>query len=79
MSGYLEGVVVLLAINIILAYGAFLPIAAGQLNLGVAGFVAMGAYIAETLIAKGCGPSKQKAEDEAAREAIRSKGWDSAA
>lgn len=49
MSGYLEGVVVLLAINIILAYGAFLPMAAGQLNLGVAGFVAMGAYIAAYL------------------------------
>ncbi|MBI4294043.1 MAG: branched-chain amino acid ABC transporter permease [Betaproteobacteria bacterium] len=49
MSGYLEGVFVLLAINIILAYGAFLPMAAGQLNLGVAGFVAMGAYIAAYL------------------------------
>ncbi|MBI2316034.1 MAG: branched-chain amino acid ABC transporter permease [Betaproteobacteria bacterium] len=49
MTGYLEGVFVLLAINIILAYGAFLPMAAGQLNLGVAGFVAMGAYIAAYL------------------------------
>jgi len=49
LSGYLEGVFVLLAINIILAYGAFLPLAAGQLNLGVAGFVAMGAYIAAYL------------------------------
>ena len=44
MSGYLEGVLVLLAINVILAYAAFLPIVAGQLNLGVAGFVAIGAY-----------------------------------
>ena len=45
MSGYLEGVLVLLAINVILAYAAFLPIVAGQLNLGIAGFMATGAYI----------------------------------
>jgi branched-chain amino acid transport system permease protein len=44
MSGYLESVLVLLAINVILAYGAFLPMVAGQLNLGVAAFVAIGAY-----------------------------------
>ncbi len=44
MSGYLESLLVLLAINVILAYAAFLPMAAGQLNLGVAAFVAIGAY-----------------------------------
>lgn len=44
MSGYLESVLVLLAINIILAYAAFLPMVAGQLNLGLAAFVAIGAY-----------------------------------
>jgi len=37
---------VLLAINTVLAYGAFLPMVAGQLNLGVAAFVAIGAYSA---------------------------------
>src|SRR5438046_2662102 len=46
MSGYLESVLVLLAINTVLAYGAFLPMVAGQLNLGVAAFVAIGAYSA---------------------------------
>jgi branched-chain amino acid transport system permease protein len=46
MSGYLESVLVLLAINSILAYAAFLPMVAGQLNLGVAAFVAIGAYSA---------------------------------
>jgi branched-chain amino acid transport system permease protein len=45
MSGYAEGVLVLLAINSVLAYGAFLPIAAGQLNLGIAGFAAIGGYV----------------------------------
>jgi branched-chain amino acid transport system permease protein len=45
MSGYAEGVLVLLAINGVLAYGAFLPIAAGQLNLGIAGFAAIGGYV----------------------------------
>ena len=49
MSGYIEGVLVLLAINVILAYGAFLPVVAGQLNLGVAAFVAIGAYSAAWL------------------------------
>lgn len=49
MSGYLEGVLVLLAINVILAYAAFLPIVAGQLNLGVAAFAAIGAYCAAWL------------------------------
>jgi len=44
MSGHLEEVLVLLAVNIVFAYGAFLPVAAGQLNLGLAGFAAIGAY-----------------------------------
>jgi branched-chain amino acid transport system permease protein len=44
MSGYVEGVLILLAINVVYAYGAFLPLAAGQLNLGLAGFAAIGAY-----------------------------------
>jgi branched-chain amino acid transport system permease protein len=44
VSGYLEEILAILAINTILAYGAFLPMAAGQLNLGVAGFMAIGAY-----------------------------------
>ena len=44
MSGYLEGILVLLAINVVFAYGAFLPMSAGQLNLGVAGFAAIGGY-----------------------------------
>ena len=44
MSGYLQGVFVLLAINVVFAYGAYLPLAAGQLNIGLAGFAAIGAY-----------------------------------
>ena len=38
----------------------------------------MGAYIGETLIAKGNGASKQKAEEHAANMAIKAKGWDNA-
>src|SRR5207247_4116360 len=52
MSGYVEGVLVLLAINIVYAYAAFLPIAAGQLNLGVAGFAAIGGYLSAYLSTK---------------------------
>jgi branched-chain amino acid transport system permease protein len=49
MSGYVEGVAVLLAINTVFAYAAFLPMAAGQLNLGVAGFAAIGGYMSAYL------------------------------
>jgi branched-chain amino acid transport system permease protein len=49
MSGYAEGLLVVLAINVVAAYAAFLPLAAGQLNLGVAGFMAIGAYGAAVL------------------------------
>src|SRR4051812_31461631 len=49
MSGYAEQILVLLAINIVFAYAAFLPMAAGQLNLGVAGFAAIGGYVSAYL------------------------------
>ena len=49
MSGYVEGILVLLAINVVYAYAAFLPIAAGQFNLGVAGFAAIGGYFSAYL------------------------------
>ena len=44
MSGYFEGILVLLAVNVVFAFGAFLPLSAGQLNIGLAGFAAIGAY-----------------------------------
>ncbi|MBT0957223.1 branched-chain amino acid ABC transporter permease [Alphaproteobacteria bacterium KMM 3653] len=44
MSGYLSGVLVAYLLNLIIAYAVFLPGAGGILNLGVAGFVAIGAY-----------------------------------
>lgn len=46
MSGYLAGIISILAINVIFAYGIFLAVASGQLNLGGAGFQAVGAYAA---------------------------------
>jgi len=49
MSGYLTGVLVVLAFNVIAAYAVYLPLAAGQLNLGIAGFMAIGAYAASYL------------------------------
>ncbi len=44
MSGYVAGIVAVFSINLILAYSVFLPAAAGMLNLGAAGFMAVGAY-----------------------------------
>lgn len=49
MSGYLTGVLVVLAFNVMAAYAVYLPLAAGQLNLGIAGFMAIGAYAAAFL------------------------------
>ncbi len=49
MSGYLSGIVAILCINLIFAYAIFITAAAGQLNLGGAGFQAIGAYAAASL------------------------------
>ena len=46
MGGYVEGIIAILCINLIFAYGVFLTAASGQLNLGGAGFQAIGAYVA---------------------------------
>lgn len=51
MSGYLSGLLAMLAINIIVAYSVFVPGSAGLLNLGAAGFVLVGAYTAGALTA----------------------------
>jgi branched-chain amino acid transport system permease protein len=57
MSGYWAGILTILSINIIFAYGIFLPVASGQLNLGGAGFQATGAYAAAYIAAQfGAGP-----------------------
>lgn len=52
MSGYLSGELALLCISIIYAYGVYIPVATGQLNLGGAGFQATGAYVAAILNAQ---------------------------
>jgi branched-chain amino acid transport system permease protein len=49
MSGYLAGLLAVLSINLILAYAVFLPAAAGMLNLGAGGFMAIGAYVSAWL------------------------------
>lgn len=49
MSGYQLGLLVILCFNIMAAYAVYLPLAAGQLNLGIAGFMAAGAYAAAYL------------------------------
>jgi branched-chain amino acid transport system permease protein len=49
MSGYATGIVAILCINLIFAYAIFVTAAAGQLNLGGAGFQAIGAYTAAWL------------------------------
>jgi branched-chain amino acid transport system permease protein len=51
MSGYASGIVAILCINLIFAYAIFVCATAGQLNLGGAGFQAIGAYGAAYLSA----------------------------
>jgi branched-chain amino acid transport system permease protein len=49
MTGYQQGLLVILCFNVIAAYAVYLPLSAGQLNLGIAGFMAVGAYAAAYL------------------------------
>jgi branched-chain amino acid transport system permease protein len=49
VSGYTTAILTILAINLIAAYAAWLPLAAGQVNLGTAGFMAVGAYASAVL------------------------------
>jgi branched-chain amino acid transport system permease protein len=52
VSGYLGAELAVLCIAVIYAYGVFVPVATGQLNLGGAGFQATGAYGAALLNAQ---------------------------
>ena len=49
MGGYQLGLLIILCFNVITAYAVYLPLAAGQLNLGIAWFMAVGAYAAAYL------------------------------
>lgn len=44
MSGYESGILAIYLINLVIAYAVFLPASAGVINLGSAGFMAIGAY-----------------------------------
>lgn len=46
ISGCWAGILTILSINIVFAYGIYLAVATGRLNLGGAGFRALGAYAA---------------------------------
>lgn len=52
MSGYVSAELAVLCISVIYAYGVFIPVATGQLNLGGGGFQATGAYTAALLNAQ---------------------------
>lgn len=49
MSGYLSSIFAVYFIDLIIAYAVFLPASAGMINLGIAGFVAVGAYLSAYL------------------------------
>jgi len=44
VSGYVTGILAIYLINVIVAYAVFLPAASGTINLGISGFMAIGAY-----------------------------------
>ena len=46
MSVYVEGVLAIMGINVLMAYSAYVIMATGQLSLGNAGFMAIGAFCA---------------------------------
>lgn len=53
MSGYATQIAAILFVNIVAAYAAYMPLWCGQLNLGIAGFMAIGGYTSAVLSAKG--------------------------
>jgi ABC-type branched-subunit amino acid transport system permease subunit/ABC-type branched-subunit amino acid transport system substrate-binding protein len=53
---YLEDVLIQLGINAVLALSLYFPLAAGQLSLGQAGFMAIGAYVSSWLTATAAWP-----------------------
>jgi branched-chain amino acid transport system permease protein len=55
MSGYATQIAAILIVNIIAAYASYMPLACGQLNLGTAGFMAIGGYTSAVLSAHGVG------------------------
>ena len=50
---YYESVAIVLGINVLLAISLYIPMAAGQISLGHAGFMAIGAYLAVVLAKAG--------------------------
>jgi branched-chain amino acid transport system permease protein len=57
MSGYATQIAAILIVNIVAAYAAYMPLACGQLNLGIAGFMAIGAYASAVMSGHGYGIS----------------------
>lgn len=49
MSAGAEGLTILAAVNVLLAWGAYVVLMSGQVSLGQAGFMAIGAYAAGVL------------------------------
>jgi branched-chain amino acid transport system permease protein len=49
MGGYTTQIAAILIVNIVVAYSAYMPLACGQMNLGIAGFMAIGAYTSAVL------------------------------
>jgi branched-chain amino acid transport system permease protein len=56
MTSYQEGLAIQLGINILLGWSAWLPLATGQLSIGNAGFMAVGAYAASLLTVRAGAP-----------------------
>ncbi|AQS83839.1 MAG: branched-chain amino acid ABC transporter permease [Acetobacter aceti] len=50
MNAYLSGLLVLYALNLISTLSAFLSLSGGSLNLAIAGYMALGAYITAWLV-----------------------------
>lgn len=56
MTSYQEGLAIQLGINILLGWSAWLPLATGQLSIGNAGFMAIGAYTTSLLTVRAGAP-----------------------
>jgi branched-chain amino acid transport system permease protein len=56
VTSYQEGLAIAVGINVLLGWSAWLPLATGQLSIGNAGFMAIGAYAASLMTVKAHAP-----------------------
>ncbi len=70
LSSYQQGILSLIGINVLLAFSVFMPLRTGQISLGNAGFMAVGAYAASVLQPRDIGEARPIVDDAELQQVI---------